>query len=114
MEFASLGTPTWLILVGLLLGKPVGIMLSGWFGARALRLGLSPGMDMRDLLVVGFVAAIGFTVALFVAGVAFDAEAMLAGVHIQEAAKLGALFSVAAGPIAFLVARAVGVRRRIA
>ena len=114
VEFASLGTPTWLILLGLLLGKPVGIMLSGWFGARALRLGLSPGMDMRDLLVVGFVAAIGFTVALFVAGVAFDAEATLAGVHIQEAAKLGALFSVAAGPIAFLVARAVGVRRRIA
>ncbi len=112
VEFASVGTPTWLILLGLLLGKPLGIMLSGWFAARVLRLGLSPGMTMRDVLIVGFIAAIGFTVALFVAGVAFEPDTTLAGVPIQEAAKLGALLSVAAGPVAYMVARIVGVRRR--
>lgn len=112
VEFASVGTPTWLILLGLLLGKPLGIMLSGWFAARVLRLGLSPGMTLRDVLIVGFIAAIGFTVALFVAGVAFDPDTTLAGVPIQEAAKLGALLSVAAGPVAYVVARIVGVRRR--
>jgi NhaA family Na+:H+ antiporter len=112
VEFASVGTPTWLILVGLLVGKPLGIFLSGWFAARVLRLGLSPGMSLRDVLVVGFVAAIGFTVALFVAGVAFAPQDTLAGEPIQDAAKLGALLSVVAGPLAFLVARAAGVRRR--
>jgi NhaA family Na+:H+ antiporter len=112
VEFDSVGTPTWLILLGLLLGKPLGIMLSGWFAARVLRLGLSPGMTMRDVLIVGFIAAIGFTVALFVAGVAFEPDTTLAGVPIQEAAKLGALLSVAAGPVAYVVARIVGVRRR--
>jgi NhaA family Na+:H+ antiporter len=112
VEFASVGTPTWLILIGLLVGKPLGIFLSGWFAARVLRLGLSPGMSLRDVLVVSFVAAIGFTVALFVAGVAFAPQDTLAGEPIQDAAKLGALLSVMAAPIAFIVARAVGVRRR--
>jgi NhaA family Na+:H+ antiporter len=112
VELASVGSPTWLVLLGLLIGKPIGILLSGWLGARVLRLGLSPGMTMRDVLIVGFVAAIGFTVALFVAGVAFDADAMLAGVPVQEAAKLGALLSVIAGPVALVVARIVGVQRR--
>jgi NhaA family Na+:H+ antiporter len=114
VELTSAGTPTWLILIGLLVGKPVGIFASGWLGARVLRLGLSPGMSLRDVLVVGFVAAIGFTVALFVAGVAFSPEATLAGVPVQDAAKLGALLSVVAGPIAFVVARSVGVQRRVA
>ena len=114
VELTSAGTPTWLILIGLLVGKPVGIFASGWLGARVLRLGLSPGMSLRDVLVVGFVAAIGFTVALFVAGVAFSPEAALAGVPVQDAAKLGALLSVVAGPIAFVVARSVGVQRRVA
>ena len=112
VEFTSLGTPTWLVLIGLLIGKPVGILLSGWLGARVLRLGLPRGMDMRDVLVVGFVAAIGFTVALFVATVAFSPEATLAGHSIQEAAKLGALFSVVAGPIAWVVGRSMKVQRQ--
>jgi len=112
VELNSVGAPTWLILTGLLLGKPVGILLLGWLGARALRFGLPVGMTMRDVLVVGVVAAIGFTVALFVAGVAFGPEETLGGHPIQEAAKLGALLSVVAGPIAWVVARGVGVRRQ--
>ena len=44
-------------------------------------------MRIIDLVVIGFVAAIGFTVSLFVASVAFDAG------PVQDAAKMGALFS---------------------
>ncbi|HVG46543.1 MAG TPA: Na+/H+ antiporter NhaA [Rubellimicrobium sp.] len=113
VELNSVGTPTWLILVGLLVGKPAGIFLSGWLGSRVLGLGLSRGMDLRDVAVVGFVAAIGFTVALFVAGVAFSPEATLGDHPIQEAAKLGALLSVVAAPIAWAVARMTGVRRQV-
>ncbi|WP_210526221.1 Na+/H+ antiporter NhaA [Rubellimicrobium arenae] len=112
VEFASIGAPTWLVLIGLLVGKPVGILLTGWLASRGLRLGLPRGMNLRDVLVVGCVAAIGFTVALFVAGVAFSPDARLHGYPIQDAAKLGALLSVAAGPIAWLVARSLGVRQR--
>ncbi|MBP1805805.1 Na+/H+ antiporter NhaA [Rubellimicrobium aerolatum] len=112
VEFAAAGAPTWLVLIGLLVGKPIGILGAGWLGVRTLRLGLPKGMEMRDVLVVGFVAAIGFTVALFVAGVAFSPEATLAGHPIQDAAKLGALLSVVAGPIAWVVGRMTGVRRQ--
>ncbi|TNC49026.1 Na+/H+ antiporter NhaA [Rubellimicrobium rubrum] len=112
VEFTSFGPPTWLVLVGLLIGKPAGILLSGWLSARVLRLGLPRGMEMRDVLVVGFVAAVGFTVALFVASVAFSPDATLAGHPIQDAAKLGALLSVVAGPIAWVVSRAMDVKRQ--
>jgi NhaA family Na+:H+ antiporter len=112
VQFTAAGTPTWLILIGLLVGKPAGILLLGWLAAHGLRFGLPVGMTMRDVLVVGFVAAIGFTVALFVAGVAFSPEATLGGLPIQDAAKLGALLSVIGGPIAFVVAHGLGVQRR--
>lgn len=111
VHLTSAGAATWLVLLGLLVGKPAGILAAGWLGARPLRLGLPVGMDVRDVLVVGFVAAIGFTVALFVAGVAFDPGVELAGVPVQEAAKLGALLSVLCGPVAVVVARALRVRR---
>jgi len=106
------GAPTWLVLAGLLVGKPLGIVAAGWLAVRGLRLGLPEGMGMGDVLVVGCVAALGFTVSLFVAGVAFAPGATLAGHPVEEAAKLGALLSVLAAPMAWAAARAVGVRRR--
>lgn len=94
VEFSAVGTPTWLVLLGLLVGKPVGITAFGWLAARPMGMGLPTGMRFADLPVVGCVAAIGFTVALFVATVAFDAGA------VRDAAKMGALFSFGAALIA--------------
>ena len=93
---------------GSLIGKPLGIALFGWVAAQPLRLGLPEGMEMRDLFVVGCVAAIGFTVALFVAGVAFPPG------PVQDAAKMGALFSFGAAAIAIVAGRVFRVERRIA
>ena len=66
---------TWLVLLGLIVGKPIGIYIFGWLAAVPLRLGMPEGMRLVDLIVIGFVAAIGFTVSLFVASVAFEAGA---------------------------------------
>ena len=104
VEFSAIGAATWLVMIGLLVGKPLGISLFGTFAARTLGLGLPPGMNQRDLFVVGCVAAIGFTVALFVAGVAFEPG------PVQDAAKMGALFSFAASAVA-IVAGIVLARR---
>lgn len=87
VEFSSIGDATWLVLAGLLIGKPVGILIFGWFAARILNLGLPQGMRIIDLVVIGCVAAIGFTVSLFFASAAFDAG------PVQDAAKMGALLS---------------------
>ncbi len=96
VEFSSIGDATWLVLAGLIIGKPIGILAFGWFAAVPLRLGIPEGMRIVDLIVIGFVAAIGFTVSLFVASVAFDAG------PVQDAAKMGALFSFAAAIISLI------------
>lgn len=105
VEFSAISEPTWLVLAGLIVGKPVGIFLFGWIAAVALGLGLPKGMALRDLLVVGFVAAIGFTVSLFVASVAFPSG------PVQDAAKMGALFSFAAAFLAILAGRVLRVTK---
>lgn len=105
VEFKSISEPTWLVLAGLLIGKPVGVMLMGCIAAKPLRLGLPEGMRIIDLFVVGCVAAIGFTVALFVASVAFDAG------PVQDAAKMGALFSFFAAVISIIAGKLTRVQK---
>lgn len=103
--FSAFGEPTWMVLGGLIIGKPVGIFLMGMLAVK-LGFGLPAGMKPHDLWVLGCVAAIGFTVALFVTTVAFPAGAA------QEAAKMGAVFSFAAAAIAIVMGRLLQVERR--
>ena len=112
VEFSSIGSPTWLVLAGLLIGKPFGVLLFGWIAARPMGLGLPRGMRIIDLFVIGCVAAIGFTVSLFIATVAFDQSAMLGDVRVQDAAKMGALFSFAAAIIAIVAGKLTGVQKQ--
>ncbi|AJE48418.1 Na+/H+ antiporter NhaA [Celeribacter indicus] len=112
VEFNAIGEPTWLVLAGLLIGKPVGILLMGMLAAHVLRLGLPKGMRTIDLLVIGCVAAIGFTVSLFIASVAFDAGTMLGETPVQAAAKMGALFSFAAAIVSIVAGKLCRVQKR--
>ncbi len=106
VEFSAISEPTWLVVAGLFLGKPTGIFLFGWIAAKPMGLGLPAGMRVVDLVVIGFVAAIGFTVALFIAAVAFEPG------PVQDAAKMGALFSFAAAGIAILAGRLFRVEKQ--
>jgi Na+:H+ antiporter, NhaA family len=106
VEFSSMGAATWLVLAGLLIGKPVGIFIFGWIAARPLGLGIPEGMRIIDLVVIGCVAAIGFTVSLFVASVAFDAG------PVQDAAKMGALFSFFAAVVSIIVGKVTKVEKQ--
>ena len=112
VEFSSIGSPTWLVLAGLLIGKPLGILFFGWLAARPMGLGLPAGMRIIDLFVIGCVAAIGFTVSLFIASVAFDSSVMLGDVNVKEAAKMGALFSFAAAIISIIAGKVTGVQKQ--
>jgi NhaA family Na+:H+ antiporter len=80
------------VVVGLVLGKPLGIVLASSAAVRA-RLAVMPaGLELRHLVVLGIVAGIGFTMALFVAQLAFARDGLL------DAAKMGVLgASVVAG-----------------
>lgn len=112
VEFASIGTPTWLVMAGLLIGKPLGITLFGWVAAYPMKLGLPTGMRTADLFVLGCVAAIGFTVALFVASVAFSPGTMLGTIPVQDAAKMGALLSFFASVMAIAAGIILRVEKR--
>lgn len=110
VEFNAIGSPTWLVLGGLLIGKPLGVLLFGAMAAKPL--GLPEGMRVIDLFVIGCVAAIGFTVALFIASVAFDSTTMLGDTPVQDAAKMGALLSFGAAPVAILAGWLARVEKR--
>lgn len=88
--------------LGLVAGKPVGILIASWLTLR-LRLGTLPaGMGWRHLLVLGVVAGVGFTMALFIAQLAFTDAKLLA------AAKVGVLTaSGAAAVLGLLLGRAL-------
>jgi len=88
------------VTVGLVVGKPLGVVLAMWLALR-FRLGTLPvGLTMRHLLVLGVVAGVGFTMALFIAALAFT------DAHLLAAAKLGVLAaSGAAGVLALVLGR---------
>lgn len=106
VEFSAIGDATWLVLAGLIIGKPIGIFLLGWFAAGPLGLGLPEGMKTNHLVVIGFIAAIGFTVSLFISAVAFPPG------DIQDAAKMGALFSFGAVFLSLAVGRILKVEKQ--
>jgi NhaA family Na+:H+ antiporter len=93
----ALGVGTWAVLSGVLVGKPVGIA-AGIAVATLGGLRLPAGVVWKDVIVVAFAAAIGFTVALFFATAAFPAGPVL------DQVKMGALLSVCGAIIALAVA----------
>jgi NhaA family Na+:H+ antiporter len=90
------------IFFGLLVGKPVGVLLA-IAGASGLGVATRPtGVGWPALSVLGMAAGIGFTMALFVAQLAFPPGALL------ETAKLAILAaSTAAGALSLAVGFAV-------
>ncbi len=103
--FSSIGVGTWLVLVGLLVGKPLGITLFTWIAEKVFKLEIPKGMGYRHIITLGTVASIGFTVALFVSTAAFRVPG-----PIQDSVKMGALLSFFGALAAFIVAKALGVR----
>jgi len=102
---SSVGPGTTLVLAGLLLGKPIGITLFTWISQKGFKLEVPDGMTYRHIVSLGMIAATGFTVALFVSTAAFRQPG-----PIQDSVKMGALLSFAAAIIAFVMARALGIR----
>ena len=99
----SLDETSWQVLsavgMGLVVGKPLGVLVFSWLSLRLGIATLPAGLTYRHLTVLGIVAGIGLTMALFIAQLAFGDEQLLA------AAKLGVL---AASGVAAVIALAAG------
>jgi NhaA family Na+:H+ antiporter len=61
----------WGVALGLVVGKPLGILLASALAVRIRVSRLPDGVSYGRLLGVGMIAGIGFTVSLFVAGLSF-------------------------------------------
>lgn len=104
VPLSSIGLPTGLVLGGLILGKPLGVV-SMTLLAERLGFRRAKALDLRALIVIGIAAGIGFTVALFFATAAYEPGVVL------DQAKMGALLSFLAAPLAIVVARVLRIRR---
>lgn len=102
---SAVGAGTWLVTLGLFVGKPLGIGLFTYGAMRLFHLELPKGMNMRHVIVLGCIASLGFTVALFVSSAAFPTPG-----PIQDSVKMGALLSFLAPITAFGSALLLGVR----
>lgn len=102
------GAATWTIFLALVVGKTLGIFSFSWMGSR-MGLSLPEYMNQKQVIVLGCVAGIGFTVALFVTAVAMETAPIPPAVG--DMLKLGALLSFIAGPIAWGLSKLFKVQR---
>ncbi len=107
VALGNVGAGTWLVLLGLIVGKPLGITAFTWISHKWMKLEVPAGMSYRHIFTLGIIAGIGFTVALFVSQAAFPIGFPT---EVRDAVKMGALASFFAGVLAFIAAKALGIR----
>ncbi|MFF3066074.1 Na+/H+ antiporter NhaA [Oerskovia sp. NPDC057915] len=95
------------IIVGLVLGKGIGVLGVTALVTRLTPLRLAPGIGVRDLLPVGLLAGIGFTVSLLIAELSFPDSA-----HTGSAKAAVLLASVASALLAAAALRWDARRKR--
>lgn len=83
------------VLLGLVLGKPLGIFLLSYIAVKVGIAGLPHGLRWRHILGMGMLAGIGFTMSIFIAMLAFDDQQTQ--VTAKVAVILASLFSGIAG-----------------
>ena len=84
------------IVLGLVVGKPVGILGATWLITRVKGAELDPSLRWVDIVGVAFLAGIGFTVSLLVAELSFDRASPhhdVAKVAIPAASAVAALLA---------------------
>lgn len=97
------------IIVGLVLGKPIGILATTFLLSRVPALRLDETLRWPDLTGMAFVAGIGFTVSLLVGELAYGSSSV-ADEHVKIGVLLGSLIAAVIGGA--LLARRSSLARR--
>lgn len=88
------------VLLGLLLGKPIGVVFAAWVAVKSGIASLPSLVNWRQMTGVGILAGIGFTMSLFISDLAFTSAKSV------DAAKIAILAaSVVAGVIGYSMLR---------
>ncbi len=83
------------IILGLVVGKPIGVVGTAWLMARFTKASLSKQLSWWDVATIGTLAGVGFTVSLLISELAF---------HETEIASMGTLAVLTASTIAAVLA----------
>ena len=96
VKAASQSLIAWGIFFGLVVGKPLGVLLVALLAKRLKVAELPDGVNKSSLLATGSAAGIGFTVAIFIANLAFDDAATqdIAVLAVIVASVVSALISM--------------------
>ena len=99
--FSGLGSDNSLgVMSGLLIGKPIGVVLMSWIAVAFGISKLPPSIQWRHIIGTGFLAGIGFTMSIFITLLAFDNAAT-----VQMSKITVLLTSLLAGVAGFLILR---------
>ncbi len=104
VSFSELEPGTWGLPAAVIVGRPIGILIGAGL-AFAAGLHLPERFGWRELVVVGFTVAIGFSVGLFACA------ALLPPGQLLAESRMGVLLTLAGAPLAFLSARLLRVGR---
>lgn len=96
------------IIVGLFLGKTLGVTFFSWFAVKIKLAKLPSGANWKHIIGVGMLAGIGFTMSIFIALLSFnDAD------HILEAKFAILCASVISGVIGFVYLKSIGTKKSV-
>lgn len=87
------------VMLGLVVGKPIGILGFAWLAARFTKAELSKSLYWGDVLAIGLLAGVGFTVSLLITQLAFVGNAeldSLARLSVLMASVIAAVLAVIA------------------
>jgi Na+:H+ antiporter, NhaA family len=83
------------IICGLFIGKPLGIWLFSFIGVKSGVCALPEKLNWKQILGIGFLGGIGFTMSIFITLLAFESALLIA--HAKIAILAASLFSAVMG-----------------
>lgn len=93
------------IILGLLLGKPLGIFIFSWLGVKLRIFNLPNSLNFKHILSVGFLGGIGFTMSIFITLLAFKQP------DIQNNAKISILIASITSAIISLILLLISLKK---
>lgn len=94
------------VIIGLVFGKPIGVLGFAWLAARFTRAQLNPSLHWGDVFALGLLAGVGFTVSLLITQLAFGPDSIENSLA-RLAVLTGSLIA------AILASLALAARRRV-
>lgn len=93
IDLSAIAHPVaWSVAIGLVVGKPVGIVIFSWVAVKVGLASLPTGVNWKAVCGAGMLAGIGFTMSLFIASLALEGDLLSAG-------KIGTLIGSATSAI---------------